>query len=116
VKSSPKTVLLLIALAFVHVAVLLAGFFAPYDRPADRDVLCSPRAFICGCHGPIHVAFRVYLRDPRDTPDDYVEDGAKTFPITFLLRRSQYSVLRLFNIPPAFVRSRRSCRNLSDGH
>jgi peptide/nickel transport system permease protein len=100
VKCGRKTVLLLIALAFVHVAVLLAGFFAPYDvAKQDRDLPYAPptRLHFSDVDGQFHVVPFVCISETqRDTADDYVEDCKTVFPVHFLVRGSQYTVLHLF--------------------
>jgi peptide/nickel transport system permease protein len=100
-----KTSILLAALAFTHLVLLFAGFFAPYDPTAqDRELPYAP---------PTHLHFRdasgFHLRpfvyawtslpagaQPDDYQENYREDRSREFPLQFCVRGASYKVLGVF--------------------
>ena len=92
-----KLTLLLGALAVGHLAVVLAGFLAPYD-PAEQDraLPWAPPSEIhfVDADGGFHLRPFVYfqVRDPQE-PESYVEDHDRRYPLRLFARGSAYSIL-----------------------
>jgi peptide/nickel transport system permease protein len=92
-----RTWILLGALAAVHLLVLFAGFFAPYD-PADQDrtlPFAPPsRVRFVDEHGGLHLRPFVYgwVPAPGD-PDTYVEDRSARVSIRFFVRGAEYTIV-----------------------
>jgi peptide/nickel transport system permease protein len=95
-KVSNKAALLIAALFSLHVAVLFAGFIAPYDVAAQNRDLPFARP------SPIHFADvqgNLHLRPSVcmmvNNPDrfgEYVEDHQRCVPIHFLVRGTPYEL------------------------
>ncbi len=95
-----KTATLLAALVALHLVLLLAGSFAPYDPTMqNRDLPYAP---------PTHLHFRdsagLHLRPyvynwttsvASDSPDTYQEDVSRSYPLHFFITGSDY---RLFGL------------------
>jgi peptide/nickel transport system permease protein len=96
-KLGGKITLLLAFLAALHLTVLLAGFFSPYDvAQQNRDLtFASPtRIHFVDAHGQFHLRPFVYLLE--DNPSvfgAYVESSAQRFPIRFFVKGAPYDLL-----------------------
>ncbi|HEY1272574.1 MAG TPA: ABC transporter permease [Terriglobales bacterium] len=91
-----RIAILTVALAGLHVVVLLAGFFAPYDpKEQNRDSPYAPptRFHFVGSTG-FHLRPFVYASVADQ--EGYVEDRSREIPIQFLVRGSGYSWLAVF--------------------
>jgi len=87
----------LVSLAAIHLVVLLAGFFAPYD-PATQDRAapnCPPtRVHWLSPDGRLHWRPFVYgLAGPTREAQSYTEDLRTPYPIQFLARGLPYNIL-----------------------
>ena len=87
-------VILLLAL---HVIVIFAGFFAPYD-PGEQDrkspYLPPMRVHLLDGQGHFHARPFVYsLRLRKGTFDQYEEDVAHPIPLRFFVRGARYRLL-----------------------
>ncbi len=94
-------VLSLVFLAALHAALLVPGFFAPYD-PAeqDRDFAASPptRLHLIDAHGKFHVWPFVYASEESPSnPDDYEEVTTAAYPLRLFVRGPEYRVLGIFS-------------------
>jgi len=86
-----------LSLAFVHVAVVGAAFFAPYD-PAEqhRDVPFAPpmRVHFADAEGKLHLRPYVcsWISQTQDVgPERYVEDCSRAASLRFLVRTQSAS-------------------------
>lgn len=83
-------------LAAWHAIALFAGFFAPYDpKEQSRDFPYSPpsKLHFAGATG-IHIRPFVYALVPD--LEGYHEDTSREFPVRFLVRGGNYSLLGVF--------------------
>ncbi len=100
VRSRPHLKLALWALLVVHVAILLAGFTAPYAFDAqNRTFSFAPptRIHFFDAHGRFHLRPFIYPWTLRPgSIDEYLENRAAIFPIRFFVGGSPYGVLGLF--------------------
>lgn len=101
VRSNRIFVASLIFLAAVHAALLVPGFFAPYD-PAeqDRDFAASAptRIHLVDGRGKLHAWPFVYAAEESPTnPDEYEEVKTATYPIRLFVRGPEYRVLGIFS-------------------
>jgi peptide/nickel transport system permease protein len=110
-----KTILLLVALAGLHVAVLFAGFFSPYDvAQQNRDLPFAPpnRLHFVDTQGNSH--FRPFICSSKDRPrafGEYFEDTGSCVSVRFIVRGSPYTLfgivksnVHLFGVdPPAKI-------------
>jgi peptide/nickel transport system permease protein len=98
-RNRKRIVAALILLVSVHVAILLAGFVAPYDPAAqNRDFPFAPptRIHFVDVHGQIHLRpFTYALAVLPDTLNDYDEVRDKTYPIRFFIRGPEYTLAGL---------------------
>src|SRR5580700_9026224 len=98
-RNRKRIVAALILLVSVHVAILLAGFVAPYDPAAEnRDFPFAPptRIHFVDVHGQIHLRpFTYALAVLPDTLNDYDEVRDKTYPIRFFIRGPEYTLAGL---------------------
>jgi peptide/nickel transport system permease protein len=93
-----RTAILIALLAGLHLVLLFAGFFAPYDPTAqDRDLPYAPptklhfqdssafhlRPFVYGWSSALEI----------DQPDQYKEDTTREYPLRFFVRGSSYKLL-----------------------
>ncbi len=96
-----KTVILITALIAVHLLLLCAGFFAPYDpTKQDRDLPYAPPTRLhftdnSGFHFRPFVYAWTSVPD-GDQPENYREDRSQKYPVTFLVRGSNYKFLGIF--------------------
>ncbi len=87
---------LILVLVCLHVAVLFAGFFAPYDaKEQDRNLPYAPptRVHFTGASG-FH--FRPFVYAAVSDSDGYGEDRTTEYPIYFFVKGSTYSLLGIF--------------------
>jgi peptide/nickel transport system permease protein len=88
-----KSAALLVLVASLHVAILLAGFFAPYDvTKQNRELAYAPPTRVhfqdqSGFH------WRPFVHGWIPTDDGYQEDGSQKFPLQFFARGSNYRIL-----------------------
>jgi peptide/nickel transport system permease protein len=88
-----KTTVLVVALVALHVALLLAGFLAPYDPGAqDRDRPYAPPTSLhfkdgSGWH------LRPFVYPITIGPDGYLENKSRSFPVHLLTRGRSYRLL-----------------------
>ncbi len=87
-------------LAIVHILVIFAGFFVPYDyRTQDRIHPFAPpaRLHLIDCSGSFHSHFFVYaLKDSGAGFGSYAEDCSQPLPLRFFVRGDEYSLLGIF--------------------
>jgi peptide/nickel transport system permease protein len=93
-----KTAILVGALAGLHLILLLAGFFAPYDPTTqDRELAYAPPTRLhfkdaTGFHlRPFVYAWRLGL--DGDQAGSYQEDRTSAYPVRFLVRGPTYRFL-----------------------
>ena len=98
-RSRKKIVAALILLLSVHVAILLAGFVAPYDPAAqNRDFPFAPptRIHFVDVQGHAHLQPFVYASALRhDAFNEYDEVRDKTYPMRFFIRGPGYTLAGL---------------------
>jgi len=88
-------------LAGVHVAVVLAGFLAPYSyETQDRwqPYAAPSRIHFIDCSGELHLRPFIYVRSQSaglETPS--VEDCSQKISILFFIRGEPYTVLGIFH-------------------
>jgi peptide/nickel transport system permease protein len=92
----PRVVIVAILIA-IHAAVLLAGFFAPYD-PDEQHRLYSfappSRVHLLDSHGAFHMRPFVYRSSPvANSFNVYREDMSATHPIRFFVAGAPYAIL-----------------------
>jgi peptide/nickel transport system permease protein len=90
----------LILLGALHLIILCAGFFAPYD-PAEQDrknsYLPPMRVHLVDAHGHLHL--RPFVHEFQLLPgtfDQYVEDATQPRPLKFFVTGDRYRLLGLF--------------------
>jgi peptide/nickel transport system permease protein len=100
VKNGGRIKLLLVALGGLHIAILLAGFFSPYD-PArqNRELPYAPPTRIHSVDARNH--FRVVplvcaLEDRPDAAGEYFESPDRCAPIQFLVKGVSYRLIGPF--------------------
>lgn len=93
----------LFALAVLHLAIVVAGFLAPYD-PAQQDrdhpYLGPMKAHWVDGRGHLHLPFVYGVRLKEGSFDQFEEDPAQRFSLQFLVRGVSY---RLFGVFPCSV-------------
>lgn len=96
-----KTAILIVALAGVHLVLLFAGFFAPYDPTVqDRELPYAPptRVHFTDASGfhlrPFVYAWKTIL--DGDQAGSYQEDRGRAYPVRLFMRGAAYRVLGLF--------------------
>ena len=92
----PKIVAAVLLLVPVHLAIFLAGFFAPYD-PSDqnRNFPFAPpnRIHFVDTSGRLHLRPFVYLWVARpDSFHEYMEARDREYPIQFLVAGDEYKI------------------------
>ncbi|HUK31677.1 MAG TPA: ABC transporter permease [Candidatus Acidoferrum sp.] len=101
-KSNRKFVWLVGLLAALHIAILLAGFVAPYDEASqNREAPFAPptRLHFVDTSGHFHVLPFVYVwTQSPDNATAYVEDRSKIYPLHFLAQGSSYELAGLFHV------------------
>ena len=89
-----------IFLLTLHLAILFAGFVAPYDAAAqNRDFPFAPptRIHLVDARGHMHIRPFIYAWVAR--PDgiyEYEESHQREYPLHFLVRGSRYQIAGLF--------------------
>jgi peptide/nickel transport system permease protein len=99
-----KTIVLLAALAAVHLVLLLAGFFAPYDPTAQHRALtyAPPTRLHFYDDSGFHLRPFVYAWANSTTEQDngsgesYREDRSRRVPVKWMVRGSSYKLLGIF--------------------
>src|SRR6185437_9274393 len=88
-------VVLLVALAALHLAILIAGFIAPYDAATqNRDLAYAPPTRVHFSDGVgLHLPF-IYRSVPD--VDGFREDASVRYPIHFFARGEPHSLLWIF--------------------
>ena len=87
----------LIALALMHLVLLLPGFFAPYDPAAqDRDRSFAPPSSIHfrSPDGSFHLRPFIYRATANDD-GSYAEQTNRAYPLRFFVRGAPYRLLGL---------------------
>jgi peptide/nickel transport system permease protein len=97
VKYGRKIKLLVIALSGLQIAILLAGFFSPYD-PAqqNRYLPYAPPTRVHSVDARNHIRIAPFVcafEDRLDAPGEYFERQDKCAPIHFLVRGSRYRLI-----------------------
>ncbi|MGC2197075.1 MAG: ABC transporter permease [Terriglobales bacterium] len=94
-----KTLLLIIMVAALHLALLFAGFLAPYDPAAqDRELPYAPPTRlhfrdVSGWH------LRPFVYRLTAGPDGFFEDTSQTFRLHAMTRGSTYKLLGVVDTP-----------------
>lgn len=100
-KVKRKVIVVLLAIAAMHLISLGAGFISPYDfAQQNRDLLYAPpsRLHFFDTNGRWHLRPVVcVLDDNSDSSWTYVEDRSRCFPVQFLTRGSKYNFLGVFH-------------------
>jgi peptide/nickel transport system permease protein len=95
-KMTGKAVLIVAALLALHLLVLFAGFFAPYDvAQQNRELPFAPPTHIhfVDAEGTFHLRPSVcMLKDNPDTFGEYIEDCSHSFPVHFFVRGATYEL------------------------
>jgi len=95
-RNSVRVRVLILILVCLHMAVLFAGFFAPYDaREQDRDLPYAPptRVHFIGASG---FDFRPFIYAAVSDSDGYGEDRTREYPLYFFVKGSTHSLLGIF--------------------
>jgi len=99
-KMDKRIIVPLLCLATLHLVVFLAGFFSPYDVAEQNRVVpfaAPSRLHFRDVRGTTHWRPSVCLLTARPgTFGSYDEDLERCFPLRFLVRGSQYTLLGLF--------------------
>jgi len=91
-----RTVALIAMLIALHLALLFAGFIAPYDSTAqNRQIPYAPPTRL-HFHDDAGWHPRPFIYPMTVGPDGYVEDKNRSFSLYFLVRGSSYKLLGLF--------------------
>lgn len=90
----------LIALAVIHLVVLSAGFFAPYDPGIqDRAAPNCPPTRVHWVRPDGKLRWRPFVYGAAETAGEdqpYVEDARTPYPIQFLARAARYRIFGVF--------------------
>jgi peptide/nickel transport system permease protein len=112
----------LIVMATLHLAILAAGFIAPYDpTQQDRDRPFAPpmRLHFVDASGRFHLRPFAYAQVPKENSfDQYNEDRAAIVPLRFLVRGVPYHFLGIIPARIHLVGGESSAINLlgTDGY
>src|SRR5882757_299171 len=88
--------ILLLVLAGLHVIVIFAGFFAPYDaKEQDRDLPYSPPTRL-HFRGQTGFHFRPFIYATIADADGFRDDRTREYRLHFFVRGASYSVLGIF--------------------
>jgi peptide/nickel transport system permease protein len=100
-KSRRALVITVAFLAAFHLAVLFAGFFAPYNfavQNRDFPFAAPTRIHFVDTHGKFHFRPFIYgLRYAPDTASGSAADCTRVYPIHFFARGPQYKIAGLFS-------------------
>src|SRR5258705_5620719 len=92
-----RTIALITALVTLHLALLFAGFIAPYDSATQsRRMPYAPPTHL-HFHDATGWHLRPFVCSMTFGPDGYVEDKGETFPLRFLVRGSSYKLLGMLS-------------------
>jgi peptide/nickel transport system permease protein len=96
-----KTVTLIAALVLLHLILLFAGFFAPYDPTVQNRELpyAPPTRLHFRDSAGLHLRPLVYnwtISAEGDAPDTYKEDLSHSYPVRFFVIGSSYKLLGVF--------------------
>lgn len=98
---SNKAMLLVSGLWALHLAILFAGFFSPYDPShQNRDLpFASPtKLHFVDSQGKIHLRpFVCLLKDRAGAVDGYDEDSTQCSPVRFLVVGERYKLFGLWH-------------------
>src|SRR6202167_90758 len=98
-RNKPRIVAALILLVSLHLAILLAGFVAPYDPVAqNRDFPFAPPARIHFVDASGHLHLRPFIYQWRARPDtfnEYEEVSQWGYPVRFFTRGPEYKIAGL---------------------
>ena len=96
-----KTAIMIAVLAGLHVVLLFAGFFAPYDPTTqDRDLPYAPptRVYFMDSFGihlrPFVYAWKSVVDDNQS--ESYKEDRSREYPIHFFVSGPTYKLLGIY--------------------
>lgn len=96
-KRSGKIIYWLSFLVVLHLVVLAAGFFAPYDAvQQDRNRPFAPpmRLHLVDASGKFHIRPFAYAQIPREgTFDQYEDNQSARIPLLFFVKGSRYEFL-----------------------
>jgi peptide/nickel transport system permease protein len=92
------TLILLVALAVLHLVILFAGFIAPYDPTAQNRALsyAPPTRMHFVDSSGFHFRPFVYASAPNLDAYGYVEDLRHEYSVRFFLKGDAYSVFWIF--------------------
>src|SRR5258706_961551 len=91
-RSKPRIRLLIVLLIGMHLVILVAGFFAPYDAKAqNRNLPFAPptRLHFTGTSG-FHL--RPFVYGVVSDSEGFRDDSAQQYPVRFFVRGSSYSL------------------------
>jgi peptide/nickel transport system permease protein len=97
----PRTAILIFALVAVHLILLLAGFFAPYDPTTQhRDLTYAPPTRLhfydeSGFHLRPFVYAWTNSAGNNENAEGYKEDRSRRIPVKLMVRGSSYRLLGL---------------------
>lgn len=98
-RSKKKIVAALILVVSAHMAILLAGFVAPYDPASqNRDFPFAPptRIHFVDAQGHLHLRPFIYAWAVRpDTFNEYDEVRVKRYPLRFFIQGPEYKIASL---------------------
>ena len=98
-RNKPRIVAALILLVSLHLAILLAGFVAPYDPVSqNRDFPFAPPARIHFVDASGHLHLRPFIYQWRARPDtfnEYEEVSQWGYPVRFFTRGPEYKIAGL---------------------
>ncbi|HEY1939384.1 MAG TPA: ABC transporter permease [Candidatus Angelobacter sp.] len=85
----------------IHVAIVLAGFIAPYNyETQEREHAYAPptKIHFIDCAGKFHLRAFVYVTKPAENDlNQYQQDCSQPAPIEFFARGDEYSILGFFH-------------------
>lgn len=94
-----RTARMLSVLAFLYLAVIVAGFVAPYDPLRhNREFPFAPpaRAHLIDAEGRVHLRPFFYRLMPADgSLENYVEDTSQIYPLRFFVRGEPFRLAGL---------------------
>ncbi len=90
-----RTVVLIIVLAAAHLAILLAGFVAPYDPAAQNRELAYAQPTRLHFVGRSGLHLRPFVYELTPDSDGLHEDYAHEYPLHFFVSGDRYKILGL---------------------
>jgi len=98
--SKGKVMAALVFLLSLHLAILFAGFIAPYNPASqNRDFPFAPPTHLHFVDARGHLHFRPFVYQSVSAPDDiyeYAESREREYPVYFFVPESEYKVAGLF--------------------